>query len=475
MSKTLTADYNSNRAALDSVLRVSESFDVLTREILLGQKHVCVYFLDGLTKEVVATSILAFWLQKKPEDIANFPADDARGFAERFIPHAESRLSDDVAVLSRAVLSGQAVCLAEGIPQAIVVDIRAYPERGVTEPENDKVLTGPHEGFVESILQNTALLRRRIRDSQLTMRRLQIGEESKTDVVVCFVSGTAEQDEVERLCERLKAIRTKSLTMGQQALLEQLVPKQRWNPFPKVRYTERPDAAAASLLEGRILIMTDNVPNVMIVPTGFLDFIQNTNDYYFPPIVGTYLRWVRLMLFALTVLLPPVWLLINQYPDILPEPLRFVILQKSLSLPVFVQFLIVELLIDALRLASLNTPSSLGNAFAVVSALVLGESAVQAGWFHAEVVLYMAFVAIANFAQPSFELGYAFKLCRIFLLVATALGRVWGFTAALLLELLLLAFTKTVSGRSYLYPLAPFNGKALSALLFQHAGRRDKQ
>jgi stage V sporulation protein AF len=256
--------------------------------------------------------------------------------------------------------------------------------------------------------------------------------------------------------------------MGQQALLEQLVPKQKWNPFPKVRYTERPDAAAASLLEGRILILTDNAPNAMIIPTGFLDFLQNTNDYYFPPIIGTYLRWIRLILFTLTVLLPPAWLLLNQYPDILPEPLRFVVLQKTLSLPVFVQFLIVELLIDALRLASLNTPSSLGNAFAVVAALVLGESAVQAGWFHAEVVLYMAFVAIANFAQPSFELGYAFKICRMFLLVSTALGRVWGFAAGILLELLLLAFTKTVSGRSYLYPLVPFNGKALGALLFQH-------
>ncbi|MDR1805705.1 MAG: spore germination protein [Clostridium sp.] len=463
---TLTDDYAANKAAMDRELRMGEAFDILFREITLGEKRVCLYFLDGLAKDAAGSAIVSFWLQRKPEEVAAIPTDTA-AFARRFIPHAETRISGETATLAQAVLSGQAVCLAQGLTQGIICDIRQYPQRNVQEPENDKVLSGPHEGFTEALTQNTALLRRRIRERRLTMRRTMIGEESQTDVVMCYIDGMADERIVKDLWKRLQAIKTPALTLGQQSLLEELVPKQRWNPFPKVRYTERPDAAAASLLEGSVLILTDNTPNAMLVPTGFLDFLQNTNDYYFPPIVGTYLRWIRLILFALTVLLPPVWLLINKYPEYLPEQLQFVVLNKQLSLPVFVQFLIVELVIDALRLAGLNTPSSLGNAFAVVGALVLGESAVEAGWFHAEVVLYMAFVAIANFAQPSFELGYALKLCRVLLLVATAIGGVWGFAAALIAELLLLGYTKTISGQSYLYPLVPFNAKALGAILFQ--------
>ncbi|MCL2024086.1 MAG: spore germination protein [Oscillospiraceae bacterium] len=462
----LTDDYNENCQLLNDALRTRESFDVLFREIKLGDKNIAVFFLDGMTKDPVTSPMFSFWMQKTPEDMGEMPADAAH-FAERFIPHTETLVSSDVYTLVRAVLSGQIVCLAEGIGEAIMADMREYPPRPIVEPENDKVLTGPHEGFAESILTNTALLRRRIRDPKLTMRRVQIGQDSRTDVVLCYIDGKANADEAEKMYTRLSSIRTSSLTIGQQSLLEQLVPQQRWNPFPKVRYTERPDAAAACLMEGRLLILTDNAPNAMIAPTGFFDFLQNTNDYYFPPLVGTYLRWVRLILFILTVLLPPAWLLLNRYPHILPENLQFVVLQSSLSLPVFVQFLIVELVIDALRLSSLNTPSSLGNAFAVVGALVLGDAAVNAGWFHAEIVLYMAFVAIANFAQPSFELGYAFKLARMLLLVATALGGIWGFAAAFVFELLVLGFTKTISGKSYLYPLIPFDGKALGRLMFQ--------
>ncbi|MDR0883739.1 MAG: spore germination protein [Oscillospiraceae bacterium] len=459
----MPTDYTQGRAALEKDLRTGESFDVLRREVRLGDKRVMLYFLDGMTKEVVLQSIVTFWLNKKPDEVAQLPTD-ARALAERFLPYTETLISSELAELTRAVLSGQCVCLVEGLPEAIVCDTRAYPERSVGEPENDKVLTGPHEGFVESLLINTALLRRRLRDSRLTLRRVQVGDDSKTDVVICSLHGTANDAQVRKITQKLQGIRTASLTMGQQSLLEQLVPKQRWNPLPKVRYTERPDAAAAALLEGRVLVMMDNTPTVMIIPTGFWDFTQNTNDYYFAPVVGTYLRWVRLILFALTVFLPPVWMLAGRYPDVLPEWLRFVILDKELSLPLIAQFLIVELLIDALRLASLNTPQSLGNAFAVVGALVLGDAAVQAGWFHAEVVLYMAFVAIANFAQPSFELGYAFKLARMLLLVATAVLGVWGFAGALLFELLVLGFTPTVDGRGYLYPLVPFNGKALGGL-----------
>lgn len=255
--------------------------------------------------------------------------------------------------------------------------------------------------------------------------------------------------------------------MSQQSLIECLVPKQRLNPFPKVRYTERPDAAAASILEGSIVILTDNSPAAMIVPSGIFDFLQDTNDFYMSPLIGSYLRIVRMIIFALTLLLVPTWFLLIQNPEYIPEWLNFIRIEEEINMPIVFQLLVVEIVIDALRLASINTPNALNSSFAVVGALVLGEFAVSAGWFVAEVVLYMAFVAISNFAQPSFELGYAFKLLRMMLIVLTALFNFWGYLAGLAIIALEVAFNKTVTGQSFLYPLIPFNAKALSNLLLR--------
>ncbi|MBO5410338.1 MAG: spore germination protein, partial [Clostridia bacterium] len=267
--------------------------------------------------------------------------------------------------------------------------------------------------------------------------------------------------------KKLSSVSINSLTMSQQSLIECLVPKQRLNPFPKVRYTERPDAAAASVLEGSIIILTDNSPAAMIVPSGIFDFLQDTNDFYMSPLIGSYLRIVRMLVFALTILMVPTWFLLIQNPEFIPPWLNFLKIEEPNDMPVIVQLFVVEIVIDALRLASINTPNALSSSFAVVGALVLGEFAVSAGWFVPEVVLYMAFVAISNFAQPSFELGYAFKLFRMMMIALTALLNVWGYVAGLIIIALEIAFNKTVTGQSFLYPLVPFNARALLNLLFR--------
>ena len=261
--------------------------------------------------------------------------------------------------------------------------------------------------------------------------------------------------------------------MSQESVIECLVRKQKWNPFPKVRYTERPDAASASIAEGSIILFVDNSPAAMIVPTGFFDFLQDTNDYYFPPCVGTYLRFVRGLIFGLALLLAPVWFLLIKNPDYIPEWLNFIKIKEYYSMPIIAQLLIIEVVIDALKLASLNTPNALSNSFSVIGALVLGDLAVSAELFSSEVVLIMAFVAIANFAQPSFELGYAFKLSRVFIVVVTAIFNLWGFIAGLVIVMLVIAFTVTVTGRGYLHPLIPFNAKAISRLIIRQSISKD--
>ena len=203
------------------------------------------------------------------------------------------------------------------------------------------------------------------------------------------------------------------------------------------------------------------------------DFVQDTNDYYFPPLVGTYLRFVRDAVFFLTVFLTPVWYLLVQNPDWIPSWLDMLRIKEPNMVPLLVQLLAIEFVIDGIKLASLNTPGSLNNAFSIVGALILGDFAVSVGFFVPEVLLYMAFVAVASFTQPSFELGYAFKLFRMLFLVLTALFNWIGFAIGLLLLVLAIAFTDTAAGKNYLYPLIPFNRRAFLRLLIRRPIHRD--
>ncbi|MDD6799480.1 MAG: spore germination protein, partial [Firmicutes bacterium] len=203
-------------------------------------------------------------------------------------------------------------------------------------------------------------------------------------------------------------------------------------------------------------------PAAMILPTSIFDFLQESDDFYFPPLVGTYLRLTRMLVFALALFLTPTWYLLISNPDWLPPGLKFILVGEPAAVPVLIQLLLAEFAIDGLKLASLNTPSMLNSSFSVVGALILGDFAVQTGWFSAEVILYMAVVAIANFTQQSYELGYACKFMRIISLIATGIFGIYGYAAVFIFTILLIASNKTVDGmRRYLYPLIPFNARAL--------------
>jgi stage V sporulation protein AF len=297
------------------------------------------------------------------------------------------------------------------------------------------------------------------------MRYVSVGSESRSDVVVCYMRGKADERYVEELVGKLRALRTKSLTMGAQSLAESLIRTRWYNPFPKIRYTERPDSAAAQLLEGSVLILCDNSPEIMVLPTSIFDFMQETNDFYFPPLTGTYIRFVRHVVFFLALYMVPLWFLLVKHPQFVPQWLDFIIPTDVGRIPLIAQLLLVEFIIDGLRMASLNTPNMLSNSLSVVGGLILGDFAVSIGWLIPEVILYMAFVAIANFTQRSYELGYAIKFMRIMLLILTAIFGLWGFIAGTLIICVLLLTNKTVNGkRSYLYPLIPFDYKALKSL-----------
>lgn len=458
-----TNNYQENQKLLDNGLGISRSFDIVGKDMCIGGRQARLFFVDGFAKDEVMEKVMEFLLSLTSEQL--IAASNAEEFSRRYISYLEAAPESQLDTVITAILSGTLALLVEGYTQAILIDARTYPARGIEEPDDDRVLRGAHEGFVETLVQNTALIRRRIRNPDLTMEILQIGQKSKTDIVLCYMNNIADPDTIKRLKKKLSSIHIGSLTMGQESLAECLLPPSWWNPFPRIRYTERPDAATAGVIEGSILIIVDNSPSVMVLPSSLWDFVQDANDFYFPPLVGSYLRIVRMGVFLITLLLTPIWYLLISHPEILPPWLEFIQIVEMNSVPVLAQLLILELVIDALKLASLNTPSSLSNSFSVVGALILGDFAVKARWFVPEVVLYMAFVAIANFTQPSFELGYAFKLFRVLLLILIALWGPFGLIAGLILMIIAAASTPTVTGRNYLYPLIPFRGRALLRLL----------
>lgn len=467
MVEKLSADFKSNIRRFDDILRVEESFDLIKRNLTVNNHSIVLYYIDGFVNSALQQKLMMHLLTVK--DFGDKSDEAAQKFADESVPAVEVDVKNTFDDIVLAVMSGCTVLFADGLgANALVIDMRTYPARETSEPENDKVMRGSRDGFVETLIFNTAMIRRRIRDTRLTFQYVNCGRLSKTDVSVCYLDGVADPEYVSFVTEKLKNMNTDTVILGHQSIAEVLLRDKWYNPFPKFRVTERPDAAAASIIEGSVVILCDNSPEVIILPTTIFDFLQETDDYYFPPLTGTYLRLVRHLVFWATMVLTPVWYLLLNYQDALPHWLGFVIPQEPGSLPIIAQLFLAEFVLDGLKLASLNTPSVLSNSLSVVGGLLLGDFAVQVGVLCPDVILYMAFVSIANFTQSSYELGYAFKYMRMMILLLTALFKLWGLIGGIIIAVVLVATNRTVNGkRSYLYPLIPFNKSAMARLFFR--------
>ena len=458
---SLSLNHKYNVTELSGRLRVKENFDVIERHLSVAGEDVCFFYVDGFTKDSEMQRLMQYLLSKKS-------LTDA-GELVSTLPYVEVEFGGDFDRIVTAVLSGQTALVSSAFPaESVLIDARTYPARSTEEPDTDRVMQGAHDGFVETLIFNTALIRRRIRDERLTMQYYNMGGVSKTDVVLCYMKGVTDERLLKRVIEKVKNAKPDSLTLGYQSLAESLI-KDGWlNPFPKIRITERPDAAAAQVLEGSILIICDTSPQVMIVPTSIFDYLQQTDDFYFPPLTGTYLRLVRTLILLVSIVLTPLWYLCIRSPEALPRELLFLVPEEPGALPIILQLILAELALDGLKIASMNTPDMLSNSLSIVGALLLGDFAVGVGWLCADVILYMAFVAIANFAQQNHELGYAFKFIRVLTLIFVHFLGAWGLLAGAALFVFLVATNKTLLGRRYyLYPLIPFNKKAMKRLLLR--------
>lgn len=444
--RRLSASFEENIRYMNEVLPVKKSFDIIRRDMKIGGKASVFYYIDGFVKDEAMLKIMDSFLSVTEQDMS----EDAESFIQEHVPYVEVDLAADFDQVLRNVLSGAAALFIDGYAESVIIDCRTYPARSVDEPEKDKSLRGSRDGFVETIVFNTALMRRRIRDPHLIMEMTEAGQSSRTDIAICYMSDRVDQELLDNLRRRISELNLDDLRMNQQSLAEALFKRKWFNPFPKFKYTERPDTAAACLLEGKVVVLVDNAPSAMILPTSILDMIEEANDYYFPTLTGIYLKVTRTLITVATVFFTPLYLLFMQNPQWLPEAFAFVEVRDTVNIPLIFQFLLLELSIDGLRLAAMNTPTMLSTPLSVIAGIVMGEFSVQSGWFNSEVMLYMAFVAVANYTQPNFELGYALKFMRLMLLVLTSVFGLYGFVAGCILVLCFLIFNKTLSGRNYL-------------------------
>lgn len=459
--------YNQLIRDIKKKIPVGESFDLLERKLVIGGKQATMFFVDGLVDGGMMQRVIFSLFSLKNDKVEK--AKNAEEFIESNLPFLDTMVISDLEQAIRFMYSGLVPLFISGYGEIIIIDCRSYPLRGVDEPSKEKSLRGSKDGFVEAMMTNIALIRRRIRDNDLIFRIFTIGEITKTDVSVAYMKGKADMGIVKRLEKSLESLKIEGLTVTEQTLVEKLSGKKlsRLNPFPRVRYTQRPDIVAAHVEEGKIAVIVDNSPTVILLPAGIFDFLQDVDDYYFPMLTGNYFRALRIVNILVILFATPMYLLFAEGDIPVHDAIRFFITEEEFAISIFWQFILLEIAVDGLKLASLNTPESLGMSLSVIGALILGEFSVSSGWFVPQTILCMAVVALASFTQPSIELGYAVKFVRVFMLIGAHVFGWPGIAAALIISVIMMAATRTLVGTSYLYPVIPWDGKKLKKLIFR--------
>ncbi|SDH07381.1 spore germination protein [Desulfosporosinus hippei] len=454
-------NYQENVDFLNRELGVPDCFDIVLREMSIGGKKVAIYSVNGMVNSQVASLIIDALIDLERSDlVVNALEKLVKGRIVN-LQVSEAPTMDKVLYF---ILSGPMAIFVEGQDKAIIVDARSYPGRTPQEPDIERVTRGSRDGFTETLVMNTALVRRRLRDPKLRMKLVQVGGRSKTDVCLAYIEDITNLDMVEKIQKDIQGIKIDGIPMAEKSVEEFILGSKFWNPYPRVRYTERPDVAAIHLLEGYVVIIVDTSPSVIIAPSTFWSHVQHAEEYRQEPIVGAYLRWVRFAGIFAALFLLPLWLAAAMNPQLLPEGLQFIGVTEQAKVSLFVQVVLAELGVDLLRLGTIHTPGPLGTALGLIAAFMLGDIAVKVGLFSPEVVMYIAIVSVGTFATPSYELGLANRLSRLFMIITTGLFSYIGFGIGAAAVFFLLWRTKSF-GVPYLWPLLPFDAKAMKGIL----------
>ena len=458
----IPADYDAFKKKLENTIGLGKSVDVQLREFPFGETRIAFLFLSVFSKDDILTEVLMRLSYLNPYAIT---PEQWENLLSSFVPAMQIRKTESWAEMLDEVLMGNTALHISGLPAALLIDAKQFPARQPELPETEKVVRGSKDGFTETLLVNMGLIRRRLRDRKVRFEIMKVGQRTQTDVCIGYIEDITNPKLLESVRDKIKKVQVDGIPLADKQLEEMMI-KRGWSPFPMVRYTERPDVVAAHLLDGSVAVLTDTSPSVMLLPTTFFDLVQHAEENRQNPFMGTYLRWIRFIGILASMFILPLWYLFAQHTSYRPDWLWFVGPDETGDLPLILQFIIAEIGMDLLRLASVHTPSPLVTAMTLFSAILIGEIAVKTGLFVNEVILYMAVAAVGMFATPSYELGLANRIVRLALLIAVFLFQVPGFVVATTLLFIYLAMERSFN-IPYLWPLVPFNGPALLSILLR--------
>lgn len=457
---TIPKDLSHLEEMMKERVGLGTSFDLGVRKLKIIRKNVHLYYVNGLCDTSFITGILMFLTRLNDTERNTIRVKE---IVENRIVNQSVQKVKTIDEMVDQVLSGLVAILVEGEEEAFIVDVRHYPGRQPEEPDTEKVVRGSRDGYVENIIMNTALTRRRIRDERLRFELLKIGERSKTDVAIGYIKDVANPDLVNVIRQELENINIDGLPMADK-IVEEFLLKQGYTPYPLVRYTERADIASAHLLEGHAMIIVDTSPSVILTPATFFHHVQHAEEYREAAAVGTFVRWTRFIGIFISIFLLPLWYLCVKDPSLLPDQIDYIGPHKKSHIPVVVQLFLADMGIEFFRIAAIHTPTPLSTAMGLIAAVMIGEIAVEVGLFVPEVILYVSVAAIGTFTTPSYELSIANTLARMFLLIMVVLFKVPGFVIGSTVFLIYLASIRSLN-TPYLWPFIPFNPKALLNVL----------
>lgn len=468
----LSSSLTQNKKLFQEILPIGKSFDIITRDITLGSTSCYFMAINGMcdlqTIQWLFADIEATNFQTGAQNASSLPqyVKDQFFYAQIAFSNSPKEMLDNL-------LCGPCLLILDGYEQGLIIDTRQYPSRGVEEPDTERVIQGAKDGFTETLLTNCNLIRRRLRYPGLTFSLSKIGTLSNTDVAIAYLEKQCDSKLVKELQNKLNSLQTATLTMGIHSLQELLIKKSMLHPMPSAFLTARPDVACSYLAEGYILLMVDTSPFALVLPCHLFQFLQNPEDYYKSPPVGTYTRFVRLLCLLLSLFLMPTFLLFCLEPGWLPNFLQGLIPETLHSTAIFIYVLFVELGLDLFKYASAHSANAYSGAFAIIGGLLLSDMAISLQWTNEEVIFYGAATLLASLGITSVELADAIKLYRLFLILVTGLFAFLhlpgvGYLLGVVLTLISIITTPVFSRNKYLWPLYPLHPKALGRLLFRY-------
>ncbi|WDV46008.1 spore germination protein [Clostridiaceae bacterium M8S5] len=437
--------------------------DIIYREFLVGQRQnhkMAVIFTDGLAnKDQVSNFVLESLMQQarmtKPQiDDQSYDLYDL--IVKGSVAMTETNQIEDLKEAIDNILIGETVLLIDGYQKAVVVGTRGWPIRGLSEPETETVIRGPRDGFVETGKVNTTLIRRRIRDPKLKLKYIQIGKRSKTDIAIMYIEDICNDKLLKEVNNRLKDIDIDAIIDS--SYIEQLIQDNSISPFPQVENTERPDAVAAALYEGRVAIIADNTPFALLVPATLDIMLQSSEDYYDRWTIASFVRIIRYLALIMTLTLPALYIAITSYhPGMLPTGLALYVAATRMGVPfpAFIEAFMMEMTLELLRESGTRIAGPIGTTIGIVGGLVIGQAAVEAGIVSPLMVIIVALTTISSFVLPNYSFASGIRLTRFFMMAAAAVLGLYGMMLALIILGTHLADLKSF-GSPYLAPYSSF-------------------